>query len=391
MMPKEHDPLENILLKIEDLDKVSLNNLVSRLARERRFLHSVFNLLREGVLVISSSGVIEYANRAAAEMLGFALNDVGSAVLWKWVPDLRRTLPFNEDGSFADEASITREIELNYPERRAVRLYMVPFEEQSDGDRVDRIAVILSDITSEKTRTRKEIETERVRSILQLAAGVAHELGNPLNSLTIHLQLMERQLKRMPASSARDKLMHSLAICSGEVDRLDSIITHFLQAIRPSPPDLAEIDIVSVLEETLEFMGPELSSARVRVDIELESRLPAILADRNQLKQVFFNVLKNARQAMKSGGVIKVKAFGDDTFIYIQIGDTGVGIQPADLNRVFEPYYTTRKGGSGLGMMISERIVRDHGGQIGIDSRPGVGTVVTLQFPLKNRRVRLLE
>ena len=116
-----------------------------------------------------------------------------------------------------------------------------------------------------------------------------------------------------------------------------------------------------------------------------------VFIDETQVKQVFFNVIKNARQAMKSGGSIKIRAFADDEFVYIQMGDTGEGIPQENLRKVFQPYFSTKEDGHGLGMMIVERIMRDHGGQIGIDSRPSVGTLVTLQFPQKHRRIRLLE
>jgi len=388
---KSNDPLESVLGRIDDLDDASLNNLISRLARERKLLNTLFNTLREGVIVINSRGRIEYANATSLAMLGFDRREVGTASLWKQVPDLARSLQFTDEGLLAAETGISREIELSYPERRIVRLYMMPFEAEVKEGPLARFAVILSDITSEKSRTRTEIEGERVRSIRQLSAGVAHELGNPLNSLNIHLQVMERSLKRMSGRGELDKLRKSLEICSGEVARLDSIITHFLEAVRPAAPDLQETDLIAVLEETLEFLGPELESSGTTVDVSLEGPVPIVQADRNQLKQVYFNLLKNARHAMKRGGVIKVHSSSDDEFVYLRIGDNGEGISEEDLPRVFQPYFTTKKGGHGLGMMIVERIMRDHGGQVGIDSRRGVGTVVTLQFPQKTRRIRMLE
>lgn len=392
-MQRKFDPLDNLLARFDELDSASKANLISRLARERKLLSGIFNTLREGILVIEANGLVEYANPASADMLGFTNADVGSLTLWKAVPDLARTLNINHAGNLYEVANVTREFELTYPEKRIVRLYIVPFnvEETEEQSEIARYAVILSDITQDKSRNQEEIESERVNSILQLAAGVAHELGNPLNSLHIHLQVMRRQIQRLEQSPEVDKLMHSLEICSGEVDRLDSIITHFLEAVRPAQPDLGKLDIIGPLEESIEFLGPELESAGIRVDVEVEGNLPSILADRSQVKQVFYNILKNARQAMKSGGVIRVRAFNDDEFVYIQVGDTGEGIDPENLRRVFQPYYSTKKKGHGLGMMIVDRIMRNHGGQIGIDSRKGTGTLVTLQFPQRHRRVRLLE
>jgi two-component system, sporulation sensor kinase E len=251
--------------------------------------------------------------------------------------------------------------------------------------------VILSDITQEILSTRERIESERVSSILLLAAGVAHEIGNPLNSLTIHLQLMQRHLKKAPPTPGLEKVSASLEVCQNEVQRLDGIIQHFLEAIRPRPPDFSDVNLLEVLEEVLAVQAQELQDRDLKVDVEVDLDSSPVKADRNQVKQVFFNVIKNAMEAMSSGGQLHIKARGDDDYVYLQFGDTGKGIPQDDLPRLFQPFHTTKRGGHGLGLMIVQRIMRDHGGQIGIDSREGVGTVVTLQFPRKDRRVRLLQ
>ncbi len=390
-MAKRTDPLESLVARVDELDAASRANLINRLARERRLLNTVVNTLREGVIVVDATGRMEYANPSAREMLGLGERDIGSLTLWRAVPDLARTLAISSKGVLQEAGNVSRELELTYPQRRVIRLYLVPIEETHEEVQLARYAVILSDVTQERARTRQEIENERVNSILELAAGVAHELGNPLNSLTIHLQLMQRQLAKLNSSVAVARLAKSLEVCTGEVERLDSIVTHFLDAVRPRPPDLRELDLIAPLEESLEFLRPELESAAVRVDVELGASLPPIQGDRDQIKQVFFNVIKNARQAMRSGGIIRIRAFSDDDYVYVQIGDTGEGIPQENLRKVFQPYFTTKPGGHGLGMMIVERIMRDHGGQVGINSRPGVGTVVTLQFPQPHRRIRLLR
>lgn len=390
-MPKRPDPLDSLVDRVHELDEASRANLLSRLARERRLLNTVVNTLREGVIVLEASGHIEYANPSSREMLGLSERDFANLSLWRAVPDLARTLRISSKGVLHEDSNVTRELELSYPQRRVVRLYLVPIEETVEEVQLARYAVILSDITQEQARTRQEIEDERVKSILELAAGVAHELGNPLNSLNIHLQVMQRQIRRLQDLPKVEKLEKSLSICSGEVERLDSIITHFLEAVRPRTPQLHDLDLIAPLEESVEFLGPELEGAGIRVDIELATSLPLIQGDRDQIKQVFFNIIKNARQAMKAGGIIRIRAFSDDEFVYIQVGDTGEGIPQEDLRKVFQPYFSTKQDGHGLGMMIVERIMRDHGGQIGLDSRPAVGTLVTLQFPQKHRRIRLLS
>ena len=393
MAGKKNTSLDRVLGRLDSLDPANLTNLVQRLARERGLFENVFNILQEGVLVIDADGVIDYANAAAHRLIGLTADDLSGKILWRLVPGLRPSLEASLDASAPDLPVIAREIELTYPEPRTVRLYMVPFAGEGSGAE-RRFAVILTDITRDKKSTEARIEDERTSSILLLAAGVAHELGNPLNSLTIHLQLIERKLKKLKAA-ARDKetasLSESIRVCQGEVLRLDGIVTNFLEAIRPRPPDLAETNLGEVIEEVLRFQERELADRGIEVNAVVSRELPAVMADRNQLKQVFFNIVKNAMEAMQPGGVLRVKTRSDDDNVYLLFGDTGSGIKQEDLVKLFQPYHTTKQGGHGLGLMIVQRIMREHGGQVGVESNPSVGTVVTLQFPQKNRRVKMLR
>ena len=389
MPPKKHSSLDRVLGRLDSLDAINLTNLVQRLARERGLFEDIFNTLQEGVLVITLDGEIEYANAAAHRLIGLGDDELAGQTLWRLVPGLRPSLGIALDEDAAMPV-VAREFELSYPEPRSVRLYMVPFRgEQRPGDR--RFAVILTDVTRDKQTTEARIEDERTSSILLLAAGVAHELGNPLNSLTIHLQLINRRLKKLKESRDTAALADSIRICEEEVRRLDGIIANFLEAIRPQAPDLGETHLADVLGEVLSFQQRELADRGIRIEAETRADLPAVMADRNQVKQVFFNVIKNAVEAMQPGGRLRIKARTDDDNVYLAFGDSGSGIKQENMVRLFQPYHTTKPGGHGLGLMVVQRIMREHGGQIGIESKEGVGTVVTLQFPRKDRRVRMLQ
>jgi len=390
MAGKKLSSLDKVLGRLDRLDAAGLQTLVQRLARERTMLDAVFNILQEGVLVITADGEIDYANDAAAQMIGFKDQSGAAATLWRLVPGLRASLEGESaGGQTLGQPLITREFELTYPQARVVRLYMVPFHEGEKGGA--RFVIILADITREKKSTQELIENERTSSVLLLAAGVAHELGNPLNSLTIHLQLIERKLKKLRDAKEAAALTESIQICQGEVTRLDGIIQNFLEAIRPRPPDLADVNIVEVIEDVLRFQEKEFADREIKIEGELPESTPLIMADRNQLKQVFFNLLKNAMEAMQPGGMLGIRVRADDDSVFVRVADAGVGIKPEDLAKLFSPYHTTKVGGHGLGLMIVQRIMREHGGQVGIESKEGVGTVVTLQFPQKHRRVRMLK
>jgi signal transduction histidine kinase len=399
---KKPSSLARMLERLETLDKPTLSALAQRLGRERGLFERVFNVLQEGVLVVDADGAISFANSAAQRLLGFKSADAGGVTLWRLAPGLRSLLAPSLDTA----TSLTREIELSYPEPRAVRLYLVPFAARIDsgtgpeaeedsavvGAAARRFAVVLTDITRDKLDTDQRIESERVASIVLLAAGVAHELGNPLNSLTIHLQVVERKLRKLRGVDAKDAkaLGDSLRVCQEEVARLDGIISNFLQAIRPRAPDLVDTRLADVLAEVLAFQERELADRGVTVDVESPADLPVVLADKDQVKQVFFNLVKNASEAMQPGGRLRIEARVDEDHVSLAFADNGSGIKPEDLARLFEPYHTTKPTGHGLGMMVVQRIMRAHGGQIAVESDPGRGTTVTLQFLRKQRRVKLL-
>lgn len=383
--------LDKILGRVDDLDSVNLGILVQRLARERKLQETVFNTIQDGILVIDADGTVQYANDAACGLIGLKTEDVGQMRLWKMVPDLARSIdPGAVDSRSAAKPLLTREVELSYPEHRFVRLYMVPLDARVGHSEAGGYVIVLTDLTEEKISMEEMIEDERTGSIVRLAAGVAHELGNPLNSLTIHLQLIERRLNKLDDAAAAEALAESLQVCRGEVERLDGIISHFLDAVRPQKPELNELDLIKLIDEVLRVQEAELRDRQLDINVEVAEALPPVLGDRGQLKQVFFNVIKNAMEAMESGGRLRIMAQCDDDNIYLKFSDTGSGIAESDLPRVFQAYFTTKASGHGLGMMIVNRIMREHGGQVGIESLEGTGTVITLQFPQPHRRTRLL-
>ena len=390
MSDRKKSSLDRILGRLDNLDTVNLANLVQRLFKERRFLETVINVVQDGILVINAEGTIQFANQQGCRLIGLKEKDIGKSSLWKIVPDLTRTLELSPEDGRTEPTVISREVRLTYPENRYVRLHVVPIEGTPRSRKGRSYAVILTDVTEDKPSTEELIESEKTSSIVMLAAGVAHELGNPLNSLNIHLQLMDR-LSTKKADETSEKFENSLDICRDEVKRLDRIISNFLEAIRPSKPNFKPVDLLAVLEQVLGLLELEFEEKDVQVEIEVSEKAPSVHADPDQIKQVFFNVIKNAVDAMGKNPRLKVFLRSDEEYVYLQFADSGKGISKEDLSKVFQPYFTTKEEGHGLGMMIVHRIMRAHGGQVGIESKTGTGTVITLQFPHADRSLRLLE
>ncbi|GBL27585.1 sporulation kinase E [Verrucomicrobiota bacterium] len=161
--------------------------------------------------------------------------------------------------------------------------------------------------------------------------------------------------------------------------------------MRHAPPDLVDADLVTVVAETMNLLKDQCGQLGIRVAVDVANDIPLIMADRNQVKQALFNVMKNALEAMDRGGEIFIHLEADDEWVVLSVKDTGVGIPADKLTRVFDAYYTTKASGGGLGMLILLRILRAHGGTVDIQSTPNIGTTVTLRFPLKHRRVKTLD
>jgi signal transduction histidine kinase len=201
---------------------------------------------------------------------------------------------------------------------------------------------------------------------------------------------MERSLQKLN-DNAKAELQQSIDVARSEVDRLDSIVTQFLRAIRPSRPQLRPENLNTIVEEAVRFFTPEIEDRDIVVQQELRSDLPLLQVDRDQMKQAFYNVIKNSLEAMQRHGSLRIRTDMDDTHVLIRFVDTGSGMSARNLSRVFEPYFTTKPSGSGLGLLIVRRIVREHGGELSIESSQGKGLTLTIRLPYIEKRIRMLE
>jgi two-component system, sporulation sensor kinase E len=413
-MPRANSSfLDKVLGRIGRLDAEGLQTVVQRLARERAFLEMLFNTIEDGVLVIDENGRVLYFNQAVTRILGWNPDAVEGKPIGRILPEIdwKQILAMDLRGG---SRVVRHEFELAFPRPRFIRLYAAPLDGEARGS--SGVALILHDATEARQKTMEAIEAERAHSLTLLAASVAHEIGNPLNALHIHLQLMGREIRKLrhsiidvpeggrgrkalravqePDPAAAEialRLEKYLAVAKGEITRLDYIITQFLQAIRPRPPQLQPASLNDVVLDAVQLLRPELENRGLLVNEQLESRLPAAPLDASQMKQVLVNLMKNAMQAMTKGGQLTLRTGQVSGGVWVSVQDNGGGIPQDQLNRIFEPFFTTKKKGTGLGLMIVQRIVREHSGRIELQSQVGEGTTFRVWLPIEERGPRLLQ
>ena len=369
---------------IDKLDAEGQRKQYRLLVEELSFYESVFRSLREGVLVVDSAGNTVYANEAVARLTGFdGAKAKGRPVRhllpeWDWDNLLA---PSGEGKGWTRQASC--ELEVTYPEHRILEVQSTP---SANGT-----VLLVRDVTLARAREESARETSRTDAVRDLAAGVAHEIGNPLNAISLNLQLLAREFRREPDEDRRARLLHDIATSQNEVKRLEGIIKGFLSALRPAKLNLVPGSLVDPLTDTLDALKAQFEDRRIQTQLNLPSALPTVLVDRAQMEQVFFNLIKNALEAMRDGGDLDIEVGADDRDVHVVIRDNGSGMDAATLAHIFEPYQTSKEQGSGLGLMLSRRIVHAHGGEIDVESKPGAGTAFTVRIPRLEKRVRRLK
>ena len=373
---------DKIIGKLNPSDKNNIQAYINRIDKERSFLETVFNTINEGVLVIDNKLKIDYVNYAAITLLGLP-DDIEKHRISRFLKDLNWQKMLDKNGNWS---RITRrEIEVLYPVKRILLFHLLPIETNTSS-----AVVLLHDITETRDKTLEIIESEKMNMISLLAAGVAHEIGNPLNSLNIHLQLLKRHFKSVDSEN-NSEAEELLDVANAEVERLDRIIDQFLKSVRSMKPNLTKLGIKPLLVETLKSLRNEIEDKCIDVKCVWPGNLPNIMGDENQLKQVFYNLIQNAIQATSHNGKLEIECSYSDDSLIVSFTDTGKGIPKEDIGQLTDAYFTTRKEGSGLGLMIVERIVREHNAKLAIESEPGQGTTFTIHFPRYSRKIKMLQ
>ncbi len=376
--------LERLVKRIDRLDRKHLEDYVLDLVRGKKLLTTLLDHIPEGVAAFNDTGHIVFSNRRFVQLLNLP-EHYFSAHVHELLedPQLRSLVT---KALKTKEELFQKELEVLSP--RPMILQITLMHDRSEKSELK--ILILRNITQSELSTREQFQIQNLESLVGLAAGIAHEIGNPINSMGIHLQLVTKALKQLPLKESK-KIEPSVQVIREEMERLDKIIRNFLGAVRRKPLRFEPAKIHDLLSKTIAFLEPELKAARIRIIQERDDRLTDFLMDPERIYQVFLNIVKNAIYAMPNGGTLIIRTQLKGKLCLIQFQDTGIGITEEHLPKIFDAYYTTKEAGSGLGLMIVYQIIREHGGQIEVASKPHEGTRFTLILPVRKEKLGLPE
>jgi two-component system, sporulation sensor kinase E len=378
--------IKKTLEKLEKLDIANIRLLFGQLAAENDLLAMVLHSMTDGVFVTDENCDHIHFNKSAERLLPFAESDVLEKKIWAVVSDTEIAGFLREKLSTQEKVS-DKTFTLGGPLTRTIALSILPLVKQG---RIQGNLIHVEDVTERKTSEARLRRAESLAALTTLAAGVAHEIKNPLGSIAIHLQLAQKEMNGKKTIKP-ESLSPYITVIDEEVDRLNRIVVDFLFAVRPMNVQLEERDVNIVIRELVKFLTFELENAHIKIELSLTEDLPKVLIDEKYVKQALLNLIQNSMSAMSGGGTLTIETRRKGPDVLVAVTDTGAGIPENIMDKIFEPYFTTKEFGSGLGLTLVYKIVKEHMGEISVTSREGKGTTFTLSFAVPQKDKRMIS
>lgn len=381
--------------RLDRIDSAQLRELLRRLAADNDLLGMVLDSMARGIIVTDTDGRVLLVNRAAERLVPFQTSEYTQLCVWDAISDAE-IAGFLRDTLQRQENARDRDFTIGSGALRTLSFGVLPLVQEGH---VSGNLIYAEDVTERRAAEARLRRAESLASLATLTAGVAHEIKNPLGAISIHLQLIQRRLgteREGPGADTWNAVREAVGVIEEEVERLNQIVVDYLFAVRPMNIDLTSEEMNEVLGELLRLLRPELEEAGIELRERLSRSLPRVLLDQRAMREALLNLIKNAIAAMvedtASGHphVLTVASSTDGETVTVRIGDTGPGIPQEIQGKIFEPYFTTRDFGSGLGLTLVYKIVKEHLGEIELDSKPGSGSTFAISIPIPQTEKRLL-
>jgi two-component system sensor histidine kinase PilS (NtrC family) len=336
------------------------------------FKDLIFHSVSAGLIAVDRGRLITAFNRAAEDITGWA---AGAAIGREWSAVFAATVPLDAvEQALAERPSTRHETSVRRPDGAAVPVRMTFSALRSGDDQRLGVICVCEDLSTIRAMEARVRHADRLASLGRMSANIAHEIRNPLASLTGAIEALAGNLA---SADARDRLAR---IVLRESERLNQIIKDFLEYARPAPLAVRAVNVAEILDEVLVLLEHRARPGTLKLVREFPPSLPWEV-DPQQFRQALWNLCLNALEAMPDGGELRIGAAAERDHLEIRVTDMGEGIAPNELFHVFEPFYSTKASGSGLGLALVHRIIQDHGGDIDVRSAPGFGTTFTMTLP----------
>jgi two-component system, sporulation sensor kinase E len=379
--------IERALERLPKLDDDQIRSLIRQVSSENDLLGIVLESMTDGLVVLDSSHSVILYNKAADRLLPFNRDDISERYLWEVIAD-REIADFFESSLESQDRISDKQFTLDTG--GGIRIISCSIMPLVQAGEVLGSLIHTEDVTDKRSREARLRRAESLAALTTLAAGVAHEIKNPLGSIGIHIQLIQKSLAAQQ-SADQESISKYLEVVMEEVERLNGIVIDFLFAVRPMNTELERRELNALVHDTIEFVKFELEEAGVSVEESYTEPLPNLDLDEKYIKQALLNIIKNAIGAMPKGGELLIRTIIDAGDVVLQISDTGVGVPDENIAKIFEPYFTTKEFGSGLGLTVVYKIIQEHGGEITLSSKKGEGTTFSLSFPVPAGERKLIE
>ena len=381
--------VQRAIQKIDQLDTKQIVDILRSQANDVEMLENVLESIHDGVILTDGNLMVNYANSNCLKMIPMVRKRSYEGFPLSRIIEDEHVLRYIVLAVHNRADELDNEFTFQRGDKVQTVAVSVFIYKNTEVKNLSSYVLMFSDVTEHNANEARMRRSENLASMTTMAAGVAHEIKNPLAAMGIHLQLLKKAFARKE-SLTYDDAQRYLDVLEEEISRLNSIVVDFLFAVRPMDTRLRLSPICRTLDEICNFVEPELQEHKVSLTRDIATNLPKLEFDENLLKQALLNLIKNAMNAMEGGGRLTLQSRLDGNQVLIKVIDTGIGMDDETLQKIFEPYFTTKATGTGLGLTVVYKIMKEHKGDITVSSKRGEGTCFTLSFPVpKSERLVL--